>query len=367
MPRLTHIVECDYSPTFRTAKVAGMFDVSVAQKMTKRWDVNLPIEDKPWQIGLIVGASGSGKTTLAQKLFDQKMHKGFTWKANSILDDFPAELDVKTITETLSHVGFSSPPAWLLPYGILSNGQKFRVELARCLLEYEGLFVFDEFTSVVDRQVAQIGAFAFQKAIRKTTKQFVAVTCHYDVEEWLQPDWVFDVSTNQFKWGSLQRPSIPFEICRVNYKIWQLFKDHHYLTADINKAAFCFLGLLNGRPVAFDAWLPFFGRLSHGKGMRGHRTVVLPDFQGLGLGSILFTTIAKMWKGVGYRAFSRTAHPAEIRKRIQNKDWKMTHQGRTGKDSRLSIKHATNRLTCGFEYRGEGMPLTEARNLLHAK
>lgn len=344
-----------------------MFDVPVTQKLHKEWSVNIPIEDKPWQIGLIVGASGSGKTTLAGKLFEGKIHSGFPWVSSCLLDDFPQTADIKSITETLSKVGFSSPPSWLLPYSALSNGQRFRVELARCLLQYEELFIFDEFTSVVDRQVAQVGAFAFQKAIRKSNRQFVAVTCHYDVEPWLEPDWVFDVSENTFKWGSLRRPPINLEIFRVHHKAWDLFKEHHYLTADIAKAAACFLGCIEGRAVVFDAWLPFFGRLSHGKAMRGHRTVCLPDFQGLGLGNRLFTECSRMWSGLGYRVFSGTGHPAEIKKRIESGQWRMTRQGRSGKDGGDTghhiVKHATNRLTAGFEWMGDSMPVGEAIKL----
>lgn len=371
MPSFKHVIELDYKPTFRSEKVASMFDVPVSTKLHKEWDVNIPIEAKPWKIGLIVGASGSGKTTIANKLFEGKVHSNFQWTKSCLLDDFPSGSELKTITETLSKVGFSSPPSWLLPYSALSNGQKFRVELARTLLEYKDLFVFDEFTSVVDRQVAQVGAFAFQKAVRKSDLQFVAVTCHYDVEEWLQPDWVFDVSTNTFKWGSLRRPEIKLEICRVHHSAWQLFKEHHYLTSDINKAACCFVGFIDGRPVVFDAWLPFVGRLSHGKAMRGHRTVCLPDFQGLGLGNRLFTTISQMWAGLGYRVFSGTGHPAEIKKRIDSGQWRMSRQGRTAVDTSAygrerDFKRASGRLTAGFEFIGESMPNDEAM-LLHAR
>lgn len=365
--KFKHVVEYDYEPTFRSAKVASMFDVSVAEKLRKEWDVNIPLEDKPWSIGLIVGASGSGKTTLAQRIFPQALHRGFEWRASCMLDDFPKSCDVKVITETLSKVGFSSPPSWLLPYSVLSNGQKFRVELARCLLEYKSLFVFDEFTSVVDRQVAQVGAFAFQRAIRKGEpgRQFVAVTCHYDVEPWLQPDWVFDVSSNTFRWGSLPRPPINFEIARVHHSAWDLFKEHHYMSADINKAAVCYCGFVDGRPVVFDAWLPFFGRLkTDQKARRGHRTVCLPDFQGLGLGNRLFTECSRMWSSLGYRVFSGTGHPAEIAKRISSGQWRMTRQGRTGTDGgRSAVKHAANRLTAGFEWIGDKMPYDEAVRL----
>ncbi len=248
---------------------------------------------------------------------------------------------------------------------MLSNGQKFRAELARCILEYDDLFVFDEFTSVVDRQVAQIGSFAFQKAVRsKKNKKFVAVTCHYDVEEWLQPDWTFDVSTNEFKWRSLRRPNVTLEIFRVNYKAWELFKEHHYLSAEINKSSFCFVGCIDSVPVVFDSWLPFFGRTSSGKkAMRGHRTVCLPDYQGIGLGNALFTEIAKMWAGLGYDVFSCTAHPAEINKRIKSGEWKLNAQGRTAPDKKIKNR-ATNRLTSRFTFVGKPMSYLDANKLL---
>jgi hypothetical protein len=371
MPRLKHVVELDYVPTFRSQKVAGMFDVAVTKKLRREWDINLPIEKKKWQVGLIVGQSGAGKSVLSNALWPGKVHQGFQWTRKCFLDDFPKAMDTKLITETLSKVGFSSPPQWLLPYGALSTGQKFRAELARCLLEYESLFVFDEFTSVVDRQIAQVGSFAFQKAIRRSGKQFVAVTCHYDVEPWLQPDWVFDVTLNSFRWGSVQRPKIELEICRVHHSAWDLFKEHHYLTGAINKSAFCFVGLIDGRPVVFDAWLPFVGRLKHGmKAMRGHRTVCLPDFQGLGLGNTLFTTLASMWAGLGYRAFSATTHPAEINKRVASGIWRCTGQGRTSvegvrNDGKKIVKtRAFNRLTARFEYTGPRMDRDEARALI---
>lgn len=283
MPRIKHVVESDYVPSFRTEKVAGMFDVSPESKLRKEWDIDIPIEDRDWQIGLIVGASGSGKTTLANHVFGDNVHHGFDWNAPSLLDDFPEDADAIDITETLSKVGFSSPPQWLLPYSVLSNGQKFRADLARCLIEYDDLFVFDEFTSVVDRQVAKVGAFAFQKSVRKSNKKFVAVTCHYDVEEWLQPDWVFDVSENRFKWGCLRRSSIDFTVHQCDRSLWSIFKGYHYLSADIAKTARCFCGLIDGRPVALTAVLPFPHPKRKGL-WKGHRTVVLPDFQGMGIG-----------------------------------------------------------------------------------
>ncbi len=130
MPNFKHIVETEFKSTFRTEKVAGMFDIPVQEKMRKEWDIHCPIEDKPWQIGLIVGSSGAGKTTIAKRMFGQEnYHVGYEWKQSNLLDDFSKENGVKEITDALSHVGFSSPPHWLLPYHVLSNGQKLERKL----------------------------------------------------------------------------------------------------------------------------------------------------------------------------------------------------------------------------------------------
>ena len=78
----------------------------------------------------------------------------------------PKKCSLDDITKSFNAVGFSSPPSWLKSYNVLSNGEKMRVDLARALLENKELFVFDEFTSVVDRYIAKIGSLAVQKTIR---------------------------------------------------------------------------------------------------------------------------------------------------------------------------------------------------------
>jgi ABC-type ATPase with predicted acetyltransferase domain len=73
-----------------------------------------------------------------------------------------------------------------------------RVDIARALCLNQDQIVFDEFTSVVDREIAKVSAFAISKAVRRSSKKFIAVTCHYDVVEWLDPDWVFCTDTMEF-------------------------------------------------------------------------------------------------------------------------------------------------------------------------
>jgi ABC-type transport system involved in cytochrome bd biosynthesis fused ATPase/permease subunit len=150
---------------------------------------------------VIVGASGTGKSTIAKELFNEELINGFEYKAKSVIDDMPKSAKIDDITKMFYSVGFGSVPSWLKPYAVLSNGEKMRVDLARALLEKD-FVCFDEFTSVVDRQVAQTACIAINKAIKKTDKKFVAVSCHYDILDWLQPDWVFDTNKMQCFFGN---------------------------------------------------------------------------------------------------------------------------------------------------------------------
>lgn len=204
MPRIDHIVETDISETLKTVKLRALFDVPPQEKARLEWHADLPIEEREWNIGLIVGPSGCGKTQLASKLWP--MQSEYDWPpTDAVIDAFPSELSVEEIASVCSAVGFNTIPAWLRPYRVLSNGEQFRVTLARRLSEVgeDEVCVVDEFTSVVDRQVAQIASHAVQKYIRRQGGQFVAVTCHYDVIDWLQPDWTYEPATNTFAWRSL--------------------------------------------------------------------------------------------------------------------------------------------------------------------
>ena len=182
--------------TFRVASVIGKFDLQENRFIENfKGEINLP---KDWKVGLIVGNSGTGKTTIAKEMFNDFYITNYNWNNKSLIDDFPENLSVDEIVRTFNSVGFSTPMSWLKPYHVLSNGEKMRVDLARAILSDNELIVFDEFTSVVDRNIAKIGSLAIQKSIRKGDKKFIAVGCHFDIEEWLQPDWIFNTNTMSF-------------------------------------------------------------------------------------------------------------------------------------------------------------------------
>lgn len=354
MPSSKFVVESKASNSFKANKVKSMFDCDM-DVIRKEFDVNIPIEDKKWNIGLIVGASGSGKTTIAKNVFsDFDLFQGFDWVGNSIVDDFGDEHTAKEITEVLCKVGFASPPDWLKPFAVLSNGQKMRAELARLILTSENPFLYDEFTSVVDRQVAKIGSAAIQKFVRKTDRQFIAISCHYDIEEWLEPDWVYDCNKMEFYWGSLRRPKIEVFIRKAEQSEWKQFMEFHYLSHNHNKSAHKYIAEINGEPVGWCSVLP----LPHPKlknTRRLHRTVVKPDYQGIGIGYKLRCFISQKYKDDGYRVRTTTSSPALIHAMSKGKEWVMVRApsrlSNTAKSGALAGSTSDARLTASFEFK----------------
>ncbi len=197
--------EITFKESFRNKSIIGKFDLNL-ENYKEVFQGKIDIDNKDWNIGLIVGNSGTGKTTIAKQLFGENIIQKYPFnRDNSIMDDMPKDKSVEQITTIFNKVGFSSPPSWLKPYEVLSNGEKMRVELAYNLLSNKDLTCFDEFTSVVDRNVAKITSTCIQKTIRKLNKKFIAVGCHFDIVDWLEPDWIFD--TNQMKFFFIKNQS----------------------------------------------------------------------------------------------------------------------------------------------------------------
>ena len=384
MPTIAAVVETPIHRSYRVDQVAGMFDLDVAKKARQTFAVDVPGLEEPWQIGLIVGPSGSGKSTVAREAYGDRLIERCEWSRDRAVIDGFGDVPVKEIAQVLTSVGFSSPPAWLRPYHVLSNGERFRCDLARALIEsrdHDGLVVFDEFTSVVDRTVAKIGSAAVAKAIRKRElcQRFVAVTCHYDVAEWLEADWVLDMASRRLARGRLRRPSIEIQVAAVHRSAWRLFRRHHYLNTSLSRAAKCWCAFWGDVPVAFTAWI------SRGTRSRGedqprwteHRTVVLPDYQGIGIGNRISEAGASILAGCGYTAQSTTSHPGMIHYRSASPLWERRRLGHATDDRAHPLPNeraqkrrqarSGGRITAGFLYRGPALENATAERLFYCR
>lgn len=366
MPLVNVEVSCPVFDSFRVQQVGGMFDVPAAERSKVSFSVEVPAPDEAWTIGLIVGPSGSGKTTIARRAFAKHLATHADWPADRAVVDGFGELSARQITGLLTAVGFSSPPAWVRPYAVLSGGERFRCDLARALasgLERGSpgpdgpppIVVFDEFTSVVDRNVAQVGSAAVSKSIRGGTIpcRFVAVTCHYDVAEWLEPDWVVDMADRTCQRRRLRRPAIELELCRVRHRLWRVFAPHHYLTGSLSNTARCYAAWWKGNPVSFCATLPVIGRRNH---WRITRVVTLPDYQGIGIGMRVAEAVCDLHCQQGHRINVTASHPALVAHCRKSLRWRTVRVLKTGSGNTAKFirgyRSSSGRAVVSFEYLG---------------
>jgi len=370
------ILETPVECSFRVMQIAGMFDLPLQKATQERIAIEIPPQTQDWQIGLIVGPSGSGKSTLARRLFTNRLMPHFSWPADRAIIDAFEQLPIKEVVNLLTAVGFSSPPAWLRPYRVLSNGEQARCDLARAFAEAlrspavthgepwhillppqsdrgRPLVVCDEFTSVVDRHVARAIAAGLAKRIRSGAIpcRFVAVTCHYDVAEWLTPDWIIDMATRQFTRSFFRRPGITLAVVPCRREAWRAYRRHHYLSGKLPSAAECYLALWENNAVGFCAVASQIGQRNY---RRISRLVVLPEYQGMGIGSAFLAAVARYYRSQGQRVGITTSHPAMIAHLCRSPQWRLRslrkYGSRGGGHNLPQYKGSFGRAVMSFEF-----------------
>ena len=296
-----------------TEYVYDYFDIQNKEESIVQIDANLENIPDDWNIGVIYGGSGTGKTTILKNFFNKEIDKSNFDNSKSLISNFDW-LDPKEATLLLTQMGLASVPCWLRPFNTLSNGEQYRANLAFIVgkAKENEVVLIDEYTSVVDRDVAKSMSNALQKYIRRNKKRIVLASCHFDIMEWLQPDWIYSPNKRRIERSDLlrqERPTINLEIFRCRYETWKIFKQHHYLTDELNKAAQCFLILTNDKPIGFMAFLPFPG-VGDPKTRRLTRMVILPDFQGLGIGKRVFNYICSLYWKEKHQVYARIMSPS---------------------------------------------------------
>jgi energy-coupling factor transporter ATP-binding protein EcfA2 len=295
---------------------------------------------------LIVGTSGSGKTTILRSLAE---HKPLTLSpCSSVIENFSTP---ERGEELLLACGLRSIPTWFREPSTLSNGEYHRFEMAMNI--DQGITTIDEFTSVVDRDTAKSLALSVRKYFDRNPGVLYIASCHHDIVEWLDPDYVYDtdlcVLENRRPLHRLGRQplDITLTIRSTGPQYWDMFRRHHYLDTKMSLSGHYYLGLIGDKPVAFHAVLHSTNRDIHSY-WRGHRTVVLPEFQGMGIGTAFSDAIAEMYVSQGLRYFSKTAHPSFGEHRERSELWRPTS---TNKKSRLGsylLKDGTARKMPGY-------------------
>ena len=349
--------QCDDFDSYRAARVKSLFNAESGCNFNL--DVELDLTGD-WNIGVVVGPSGSGKTSIGKTIFGggteiHDYHK--RWPQDKpIIDAIVPKGSFDDVTGALASVGLGDVPAWLRPFRVLSNGEQFRAGLARLICEKPKQVVVDEFTSVIDRRIAQIGSQAFQKAWRRAnpTGKAVLLTPHYDILDWVQPNWILDLRTGKFARGSLQRrPNINIDIFKVNGSYWRFFKQHYYLNLPMPPAAEYYVGLADGELAFHVCVCPFFTANAY----RATRLVVMPEWQGAGLGVKLLEWVCQRYlDGQGrcnkkLPTFFHTSHPqlcAALRRRPCWINTKRSLYGGDKAKSAASLTKSGSTVTSGY-------------------
>jgi ABC-type lipoprotein export system ATPase subunit len=154
-------------------------------------DIDAMNNDK-WNIMLICGKSGSGKSTILREMYgDVKAIKYDYNKA--VISQFP-KLSEEESCDLLCSIGLSSVPSWLRKPNELSNGERARLDIAKAIYDADGgIILVDEYTSVVNRAAAKSMSFALQRYVRQKNLKIIIASCHFDIVEWLQPDYIFNL------------------------------------------------------------------------------------------------------------------------------------------------------------------------------
>lgn len=323
------VIESAVKRSFRVDSLVSVYDCPIDDKQRLQWSCELPDESDQWQIGLIVGPSGSGKTTLAREAYGLT-HVEFE-PNTPIIDCILPEEEMLTAASLLGAVGLNVIPSWVRPYHVLSNGEQFRASIAKALTLEAPVVCIDEFTSVVDRSVAKVACNAVQKQVRKGSKRLVAVSCHYDIIDWLQPDWIFDMATNEFQWRSLRRrPPIEAEIRHYkSSEVWNTFGKYHYMNNTLHRSAQCYCVVVDDHPVAI-AGMIYQPHTGNGSTIWScSRLVTLPDWQGLGIAMQLIDWVGEYYAARGERVHTHPAHSSLIGSFARSPRWKQIKKSGT--------------------------------------
>lgn len=280
------------SDSYRCTRAANSVDLDVAKKSVHDFAVEADVES-PFAVGLVVGASGSGKTTLARQVWGDVALRDVLDLSRPVIEQFPASMSYDDCVRALCAIGLSQVPCWIRPAHTLSNGQRARAEAAlRIAQDNDGApMVIDEWTSVVDRTVAKAMSHCVQRHARSVNRRVVLLSCHYDVIEWLQPDWIIDCNTATFADArSLRRPErtekLRFDIHECDASTWRMFSKYHYLSANMPGGKILTFGVWHeDRQIGFVCWANYVPKQRFQR-MKVHfnRLVIHPDFVGFNLG-----------------------------------------------------------------------------------
>jgi ABC-type glutathione transport system ATPase component len=322
-----------------------------------------------FQLAAILGPSGSGKSQCLNDVgADVAMESDWN-NSKSVFSQLTAS-DPSLAKELCEAVALPLDIA-LRPFHVLSQGEQHRACLARQLdaslrPSADGCWAIglDEFTSVLDRRLAKKVCFGINQFVKthSTCRPLIVATVHQDIALHLEAQWILDTekssmlempqSQQQKKHVSrglsfrlsqtdgdeeevkqlLKPPVINLIVkrladCRETKRVFlDSFEQHHYMKGNVPTGIYGVVvrtGKANAL-VAFHGIAYQFGSGMGNTSMRESRLVVLPEFQGFGIGPKLSDHMGQLLIDSGRSFFSVTHHPRLGGYREHSKLWKAT-------------------------------------------
>lgn len=190
-------------PSPRVLEVAAMFGLGIDEQKEATIIPRVTLDLNPGEITFITGASGSGKSTLIRLIEDAATEARvirfdrLPEPPDRPLVDCFEQGELPDVLRWLSVAGLGDAFVMLRRPAELSDGQRYRFQLARTLARVEGapsdgqpvIVLADEFGASLDRTTAHVIARNVRKWVRRTPCVcFVAATTHDDLLEPLHPD-----------------------------------------------------------------------------------------------------------------------------------------------------------------------------------
>ena len=132
-----------------------------------------------------------------------------------------------------------------------------------------------------------------------------------------------------------------------------MFRQYHYLNGSLPSTARCYVAIYQDKPIAFIAVVHIHMRARY---YRVTRLVVLPDYQGIGVGKRFLNLIAELYVSQTKVPFYiLTSNPQIIRGNMKN--WKITRFGHASKgrgntriNNGLRSSLSRKRITVSLQY-----------------
>ena len=325
------ILKSDVNKEFRCQVAANSLDIDAEKKAIHHLKINNIKIPNEWNVGLVYGNSGSGKTTMIKHLFGNDIFDVKLDEDKPIINQLPKDMTYEDCVKMLNGIGLNSVPCWIRPVKTLSNGQRARAEAVYLMTKSKDIVFIDEWTSVVDRTVAKAMSLCLYKYAKRNNKKIILCSCHQDVLEWLQPDWMIDCNKQEFilpeseDFFFTKREQLKFEIKEIDRTSWKYFSKYHYLSERLPGGKLYLYGLFyNNNQIGFQC---FANYTPHRKGTiiiyHSNRTVIHPDYTGMGLGiKLINETSALLANKIKCRIMAKFSSTPVYKAMIKQEQWK---------------------------------------------